>query len=143
VCAAACCALEREDEAKQYLLDSMKSDLPHGFITPFAESIYYLGGLLERLLEQEFPAFYGVVIEQWKCTFSNWLTFHNRFAKDNITLILTLREYQIAQLASQRVPRAKIAKQFNISAGRLNNIMEIIYGKLFISNRTELSNLIL
>jgi tetratricopeptide (TPR) repeat protein len=37
VCALACHYLERDDEARRWLLEAMGIALPHGFITPFAE----------------------------------------------------------------------------------------------------------
>lgn len=137
-CAAACHYLERGDEAKRWLLDAMRMSLPHGFITSFAEVVTTLGGLVERCLKQEFPAYYDAVIGQWERTWRNWVTFHNQFTKDNITLMLSLREYHIALLVARRVPYAKIAKQHGISVGRLKNIMLEIYEKLFISGRNEL-----
>lgn len=63
--------------------------LPHGFITPFAELVSDFGGLMEQCLEEAFPACFDAVIEQWKRTVKNWVTFHNHFTKDNITLILS------------------------------------------------------
>jgi len=142
-CAVACCGLGRVEEAGRWLLEAMRICLPHGFITPFAELVTGLGGLVERCLEQEFPDYYDAVIGQWKRTFQNWITFHNQFTRDNITLMLSLREYHIAVLVARRVPYAKIAKQYCISVGRLKNIVLEIYGKLFISSRDELSKYIL
>jgi len=141
-CAIACYSLERVEEARRWLLEAMRIGLPHGFITPFAESITALGGLVEQCLEQVFPDYYNVVIRQWERTWKNWITFHNQFAKENITLILSLREYHIALLAAHHVPYLKIARQNCISVGRLKNIMLEIYGKLFISGRDELSKYI-
>lgn len=142
-CAVACYSLERRDEAKRWLLDAMRLALPHGFITPFAEVVSALGGLMEECLEQAFTDYYDAVIGEWKRTWKNWITFHNQFTKDNITLMLTLREYHIAVLAARRVPYAKIADQYHISVGRLKNIMLGIYGKLLISGRDELTKYIL
>lgn len=143
VCALACHCLGRKDKAERRLLEAMRITLPHGFITPFAEFISEFGGLVEQCLEQEFPEYRAAVIGQWKRTVKNWITFHNHFTKDNITLILSLREYHLAMLVARRVPYAKIAKQFNISVGRLKNIMLEIYEKLFISSRDELAQYVL
>jgi hypothetical protein len=137
-CAVACRYLERRDEAKRWLLNAMHLALPYGFITPFAELVTALGGLMEECLEQAFPGYYDAVIGQWKRTWKNWITFHNQFTKDNITLMLTLREYHIALMVAHRVPYIKIAKQYHISVGRLKNIMLEVYGKLLISGRDEL-----
>jgi len=60
-----------------------------------------------------------------------------------ITLILSLREAHLAQMVARRVPYAKIARQHNISVGRLKNIMLEIYEKLHISSRDELAQYVL
>lgn len=143
VCAIACHCLGREDDAARRLLEAMRIALPHGFITPFAEHVGDFGGLAEKCLEQEFPHCCNVVIEQWKRTVKNWVTFHNHFTKDNITLILSLRECHLAQMVARRVPYAKIAAQYGISVGRLKNIMLEIYEKLYISSRDELAQYVL
>lgn len=138
-CAVACHELGREVEAGRWLLEAMKIALPHGFITPFAEVVTALGGLVEQCLEREFPHCYDAVLDQWKRTWKNWIAFHNQFTKDNITLILSLREYHLALLVARRVPYAQIAKRHCISVGRLKNIMLEIYEKLCVSGRDELS----
>lgn len=138
-CAAACHALEQEEKARKFLLEAMKIALPHGFITPFAENMTALGGMLEQCLLREFPDQHNAVIRQWMRTFQNWIVFHNHFTKDNLTLVLSLREYHIAQMVARRIPYAKIAKQQCISVGRVKNIMLEVYGKLFISGREELA----
>jgi DNA-binding CsgD family transcriptional regulator len=137
-CAVACYYLERGEEAKRWLLEAMRMGLLHGFITPFAEVVTTLGGLVEQCLKQQFTEYYDAVIRQWEDTWRNWVAFHNQFTKDNITLILSLREYHIAMLVARRVRYAKIAKQYGISVGRLKNIILEIYEKLFISGRDEL-----
>lgn len=143
MCAAACCSLGRMGEAEQYLLEAMNICLPHGFIAPFVELGPLFCGLLEKLLEQYFPAYYDTVTELSERTVTNWLSFHNRFTKDNITLILSSREYQMARLAAQGVPYKKIAEQYYISLGTLNNKMQVIYQKLFISVKKDLEKYLL
>ena len=68
-----------------------------------------------------------------------FVTAHNQFTKDNLTLVLSRREYHIAQMVARRIPYAKIAQQQCISVGRLKNIVLEIYEKLFISSRAELA----
>ena len=142
-CAIASVALKQTDEAKRYLLDTMHISLPYGFITPFAESASAFGGLLEQLLKEEFPEHRDAIAKQWQRTFVNWISFHNHFTKDNITHILSMRNYEIASLVAHQIPYTEIAKKFNISVGRLNNIIGEIYGELFVSGKKELSSLIL
>ena len=143
VCSIGCCSLGLTEEGEHWLLEAMNIALPHGFITPFAESASAFSGLLESLLKREYPEYYAPILNKWKDTFTNWRAFHNQFTKRNVTLILSLRKYEIAQLAAHRVPYAKIAEQFNISIGRVNNIMREIYAELYVSNRDELAELIM
>jgi DNA-binding CsgD family transcriptional regulator len=143
LCAEACHALGRLDEAENYLQSAMKKNLPHGFVTAFAERLVHLGGLGEKLLMREFPSYHDAVIGQFDRVTRNWLVFHNRFTQDNITLILTIREIQIARLAAHGAPFKKIAEQFHISEGALNNKMSVIYQKLCIHGKSDLSNFIL
>ncbi|MDF3005697.1 MAG: hypothetical protein K0S22_2169 [Oscillospiraceae bacterium] len=142
-CVVAFYALEQKEEARRWLLSTMHLALPHGFITPFAELVSELGGLVEACLEQAFPDYHNAVILQWKNTVKNWITFHNQFTRDNITLMLSLRECHLAMLVARRVPYEKIAREHCISVGRLKNIMLEIYEKLHISGRDELAKYIL
>ena len=142
MCALALYALEQIDEARRYLLCAMRIYLPVGFTTPFAELVLNFCGLMEQCLEKEFPAHYNAVTAQWKHVVPNWQAFHNRFTKDNITSILSRRDYEMAILAAQGLPYAEIAKQFNVSVGRLSNIMREIYEKLFINGKKELADFV-
>lgn len=141
-CASAYHYLGQDEKARLWLLQAMDIALPHGFITPFAELVTAFGGLMEQCLKKSYPQYYDAVIKQWKRTWKNWIAFHNQFTKDNITLVLTLREYHIALLVARRIPYADIARQHCISVGRLKNIMQGIYSKLMISGRDELAKYI-
>jgi DNA-binding CsgD family transcriptional regulator len=143
ICAIACFNLHRQDDAERWLLDAMHLALPHGFVTPFAEMVALFSGQLERLLSQEYPQYLDIVVEHWNRTVVNWMSFHNRFTRANVTLILSLREYQIALLASRGIPFKKIAEQFNLSLETLNNNMQTIYQKLHISEKKELAKHVL
>lgn len=137
VCAFSNYALERPEEAKHFLMDAMKIALPYGFTTPFAEMISAFGGMMEQLLEREYPACYDAVIGQWERVFKNWLIFHNRFTKDNITLILTLRDYEIAKLSAQGLTDAQIGKQLHLAAGTIKNRLDAICQMLLLSGRNR------
>ena len=143
MCAVACNALNRLEDGKRWLLDTMNVNLPYGFISFYTELIPFCCGMMEPLIKQNYPVYYDIIIKQWKHIGPNWLAFHNKFTKDNIQSILTLREYHIAKLAAQHMPYKEIAERFSISVGRLKNIMHTIYGKLLVKNRDELAKCIL
>ncbi len=143
MCAAACVGLGDKLRAREYLLEALALGMPHGFLTPFAENIANLSGLVEECVRQHYPWAYAGLIDQWEKTWKNWAIFHNRFARDHVTVLLTLREYRIAALAANRVPYAQIAREECLSIGRVRNIIQEIYGKLFVRNRDELAALVL
>lgn len=101
IAALSCHVLGRGEEVKQLLSEAMCMALPHGFVTPFAEALSDFGGLVEQYLEREFPEYRDAIVGQWSRTVKNWISFHNRFTKDNITFMLTLREYQISLMVAR------------------------------------------
>ena len=142
-CAIACHYLGRETEAKSWLTGAMDIALPHGFITPFTETALLMGGLTERCVREYYPYLYDSMLEQSARTAVNWVMFHNRFTKDNITRILTLQEFEIAALVVRHVSREKIAEHFNYSKRWVNKKIETIYSKLLINNKNELEQYII
>jgi len=138
LCACASYALNQRDYARIYITEALELGMPYGFTNPFAENAAGFGGLLESLLEQKYPDACAVVQNQWQNTFQNWVSFHNRFAKKHVTDILTLQECHIAQLLANGATYAETARFMNISLGSLNNMVSVIYGKLFIQKKSEL-----
>jgi excisionase family DNA binding protein len=136
LCAAACYALGRIDDAEAYLRAAMAGSLRYGFTTPLADGVHACGGLVEKLLKREYPEHFDAVVGQARRAIPNWIAFHNLFTKESITQILSIRDYQIALLAARGVPNRRIAEHFNISQGTLNNRMQVIYELLFISGKS-------
>ena len=143
LCATASIGLGEKERARAYLKEALALGMPHGFITPFAENIPNLHGLVEECVKEQYPDAYDAVLAQWHETWKNWAMFHNRFARDNVPLILTLRELRIATLAATRVPYAAIAEQECLSVGRVRNIIQEIYDKLSVRSRDKLADLVL
>ena len=142
ICAMTCCSLGRLDDAKEYLLELMQDCLPNGIVTPFSEHLLDLGGLVERFLEMYYPKYYDIVVQQSKSTILNWRIFHNLYAKDNISLVLEPREYQMALAAARGDSDTSIAKQFNLATGTVRNYMQTIYEKLMIEEKPRRKELL-
>jgi len=142
-CAAACHALKQPEACKRHLLEAMRICLPHGFISPFAESITDCGGLVEECLLQAYPERYDAVITLWERTIKKWIWFHNRFTMENITSLLTMKECHIALLAAQKISCKKIAEQLGLSVPSVRRTVQHIYAKLYVTERSELAKLVL
>lgn len=142
LCAAASYDLGDRENAKKYLLSAMNFGLPCGMVMPFADTLSVFGGLFEECIEQVYPAQKAAISDLWSYFFKNWLSFHNHFTSDNISTILTAQEYQLARLLTHGATYSEAATQMNLSVGRIKNIQLGIYGKLYISKKSQLSSFI-
>lgn len=143
MCASACHAMDDRENTRRWLSEALAIGLPNGFITPFAETIMTYGGMLEQCLLADWPEYYAGIVKQPESVWKHWISFHNQFAKDNITLLLNLQEYRLAQHLANGMTYAEAARQMHLSVGRIKNLVSSIYGKLFIDNRKDLQRFIL
>lgn len=142
-CAAACYALGDRDGCMKWLDEALSLALPLGFVVPFSETMMAYGGLLEQCLLRSWPDYYESVAlapgEYWR----RWLEFHNRFARGDITIVLSKQEYRLAQHLVAGDTYSEAAQKMQLSLGRVKNIVGSIYGKLHISRRKELESFIM
>ena len=136
-------ALGDEAQAKKYLSDALALGMPCGFIMPFADALGAFGGLLERMLDEQYPDVLGLVTRLWSGSFTNWMDFHNKFTKENITTILTAQEYQAAHLMVHGATYKAAAARMSLSVSRIKNILSDVYGKLYIQKQQQLQQYIL
>lgn len=129
--------LGRTEESKQKLFETMALALPDGLITPFAESLPMLGGMMELCLEQKFPEWYKAIVDQCRVTQRHWLTVHNRFARQQITTVLTLREYEVATMIGDGKTNAEIAAHLHYSISNVKKLVRSIFQKLLITRRGQ------
>ncbi len=143
MCASACHNLGRDEEETRWLTEAVTLYLKLGIVMPFAENLITYGGKLEKIIKELQPDCFDSVVKKYGNIWRNWLLFHNKFARDNITLILSLREYQLAKHIAFGLTYAQAAEKMNISVGRVKNMLSIIYEKLMISGKKELESFIL
>lgn len=120
-----------------------KIALPHNFITPFAEFFRLTGGAMEALYKDEWPRQLEQIKEQNERTWACWIDFHNHFTRDNITTILSQREYLIAKIIAGGGTYKDAAAESGLSLGTVKNTISEIYAKLYISKKSELAKYIL
>lgn len=143
LCAACRYYLGDTRNAGKNLLAAADLGLPWGFIAPFSDYLGSLGGLMDEYVYTRYPQHRKPIENCWSSSFRNWMTFHNRFSRENITTILTPPEYQVASLASNGASYGEIAVLMHLSAGRIKNILAGIYEKLGIQKKAELKAYIL
>ena len=138
-CSVALVQLGRMEEAEAWLIKAMRIGIPRGLIAPFAELGSTLEGMLDKCLRREYPEYEEPINRLWDKIWKNWASFHNEYSDDEIALLLSARETQIAYKAIRGLSNAEIAKDFSISIGRVKNILSEIYTKLGVSGRIELA----
>lgn len=143
LCAVAAYAQGELDRSERYLSSTLSLALPYGFIAPFADYLGDLGGTLENLLDQCAPSLRKQTIALWNANFKNWMTFHNDFAKDNITTLLTAQEYHVAHLIARGATYTETASRLHLSVSRVKTIQSSIFSKLYIQRKSGLSRFIL
>lgn len=143
LCAVAANALNDADTALCYIDRAAKLAVPRGFLAPLAEYLPGLGGLIEAYLEREFPAELQTVLKLAPRLWKNWMDFHNKYTKDNITTILSPQEYHVALLLARGTSYRDAAQRLHLSQGRIRNIASDIYGKLYVRNKHEMAAFIL
>ena len=143
LCASAANALGDSQQARRYLCTALELGIPCGFRMPFGDYLGELDGLMEECLMELYPQACKQVVGLWSESFKNWMRFHNEYAKENITTLLTPKEYHVARMLANGVSRAEIARRMNLSEGRVRNIASEVYGKLYIGKRSELKEMIL
>ena len=137
-CACGCYALGRMEDTRTYLKKSVAMCEKGGFVSPLGEYTTWVGGLLEVALKKSTSDFECAVHAHIERTLKNWLFFHNAFARDNASLVLTTKEYQLALLLKEGKTYQQAAEQLNLSVGRIKNLISVIYEKLGVSKKSEI-----
>lgn len=143
LCAVACNMLNYNEDGIDNLKMALSMAEPYDYVTPFAELYIYIDNFLKECITEKNRSFYTRICKQNNATWKNWLSFHNHITKDNITTILTYREYKIAIALKYDMKYSDIARNMGISIGRVRNIISDIYSKLYISSRKEIKEMIL
>lgn len=137
-CACGSYATDNIEQARDYLDKSIILCQQGGFVSPLGEYTTWVGGQLEIALKKARPEFEKAVLHHIEMTLKNWLFFHNEFARDNASLILSTKEYQLALLLKEGKTYKQAAEQLCLSVGRIRNLVSIIYEKLGISKKSQI-----
>lgn len=142
LCGGAFLVIGDMEGASLYLRKSLEMGLSDGLTTPYAELYTIYPGMFKPVLQADYPQWFPRILKQCQQTLANWIEIHNEYAKDHVTSILTVEEYNIAVFAASGKTNAQIAENFNMSISSVKKKLEGIYAKLLISSRQELSEFV-
>ena len=143
LCAVGHFGLKEKEEARRYISRAMDIALPDGIIMPFVEFLADCGGFIEQCVEEKFPEYSKLILDKWNEVWENWISFRNSYINGAQMAILPLRECQIAMFIANGATYDETASHFGLSLGRIRNLTSSIYGKLNVSSRSELRELML
>ena len=140
----ACSALyaHQTSKAEEAVHRAIDICLPQGLVSPLAETLHALLGLVERCLKARSPAMYRQALILHKQLSLSWLSVHNYLAKKQLTLLLTRREYQVALAACDGQSNQSCADQLGMSCSTFKGHLEVIYQKLNITSRKALKEFV-
>lgn len=124
--------------AQTILRGLIRSALPYGIVTPFAEHLQSLRGELEPLIAREFPGQLRTVRAAWTKTAAGWTAFHNHVARDKVTDQLTLRQSQTILYAADGLSYKEIAARMGISAASVKSLLRSARDKLGLTRSKDL-----
>ena len=143
VCAVAFHNLGAAEWRDRALMLVGEAALPNGFITPFSEFFRMIGSAMEALYSDPWPEQLERIKAQHERTWKHWIDFHNHFTRDNITTILSQKEYLIARIIAHGGTYKDAAAESGLSLGTVKNTVSELYSKLCISKKSELAKYIL
>ena len=101
------------------------------------------GCQIEHLLEQHYPQWRDPVERTSAATWKNWIAFHNHYTRENITTLLTQREYRLARIILAGGTYQNVADELYLSVSTVKSMLSAIYDKLMIHSRAELAEMIM
>lgn len=131
--------LRRIVEAKAQFERAWQLIREDGFTAILGEHIGMLQGLLEVSLKKQCPEEYTAVLNQVAHFADGWRKVHNAGAKRTVADQLTAVEMAVASLFHRGWAVKEIAAYMEISPRMVKHHMSVVYEKLGISHREELS----
>lgn len=130
-------------QAKQAMHHAMDVFLPKGFLSPIAEYVTQMMGLIEQCLQESYPQLLPSILKLYHDMANRWRNAHNLLTQEHLTTLLTRREYQIAAGIATGMSNQQSAQQLGISLSTLKGHLQTVYQKLGITSRKELKDFIL
>ena len=141
--AVACRETDRTGEMLNWLDEMVRTLAPHGFLLPL---LLFMHGTHLSPVDALLAEFAPDQVQRYRALakgfFANLIRVRNHYTGERTTEELTFREFYLAMLLKRGWAYKELADRFTISVGRMRNIVSILYEKLHIHNRNELTDLV-
>lgn len=132
--------LGEKERARKHFMQAWEIARPDNLIQPIGEHHGLTYGLIETCLKNNFPEDYRKVIEVTYRFSEGWRSIHNTYASKHVTGNLTTTEFTISMLAKRGWSNRQIADYMGLSVHTVKQYMSIIFQKLGITSRKQISD---
>lgn len=137
-CASACYELGRKEEAFDWFRQTVEMTCRHGIFLPYLLLVARFGPVMEAVIREVAPAAVDRIRRLAVKFFRNLVCFHNSFSGENAATDLTPQEFYLAQQLVDGCSYKEIAAKLDISSGRVNKVVSLIYSKLGVHSKSKL-----
>ncbi len=132
--------LGEKERARKHFMQAWEIARPDNLIQPIGEHHGLTYGLIETCLKNDFPEDYRKVIEVTYRFSEGWRNVHNAYVDRPVTGNLTTTEFTISMLAKRGWSNRQIADYMGLSVHTVKQYMSIIFQKLGITSRKQISD---
>ena len=141
--AIACRETGRLAEMRKWLSGVVHELAPHGFLMPFLIFMHSSRkSPVEELLVEVAPGEIPRYRELSRTYFVNLIRARNHLTGERTTDLLSYREFYLAMLLKRKISCKELAERFDLSTGRIKNILSNLYQKLQIHSRSQIDELV-
>ena len=137
--AASSASLKKIEQARRFFLQAWDMGKKDGFIEPFADHHVLLHGLTESCLKKRDPEGFERIIQATRRFKKSWMEYHEKAAQKVLTDNLSATEFSVAMMYNKGWTTKEIADNLDISVRMVKHHLSVIYEKLGVSSRDELS----
>ena len=142
-CAVACRETGRTEEMMKWLDEAVRMLAPHGFFLPFLLFMHSshkspVEELIAEIAPEQVPRYRELSTHY----FANLIRARNHYVGEHVTAALSFREFYLAMLLKRDMSYKELSARFEVTVGRMKNIVSSIYDKLGIHSSGELRDLV-
>ena len=132
-------SIGNNDKAIEALRYAAELALPDGFLIHFITFYKPLNALTEELIEKDYPQFYSAFISMKEQFDSGWGMLKSSVPANGLSASLTIRENEIALLASEGLHNKEIARRLFVSESTVRTHLRSVFNKLDVDRRAALA----
>ena len=131
--------LRRIEDAKEAFMEAWNLAREDNLIEPFANHYPLLHGLVETCLKRTEPESFQKILQAVRRFSKGWNVYHQRAAQQVLSDSLSSTEFSIAMMYHKAWSIKEIAANMEISERMVKHHLSMVYEKLGVSSRDELS----